>query len=139
MSSFDRRARVVLIGAMLSLFWPACTSPAQRGPGSSMRNRQGAVDDTARHALLEREAPALVRATGCDAVSSCRAATVRWRACGGPRDYVIYCAATTDTAALLRKLEELERAEMEHNDRTGAMGTVRDETTPRDRGPGRAM
>lgn len=123
MSSFARRARVAVVGAMISLIGFGCASPAQRGADSSTPNRQGAVDDTASLAQLEREARALVRTTGCVGGSSCRTAPLGWRACGGPRDYVVYCAASTDTVAMLRKLEELERAEREYNQRTGMVST----------------
>ena len=123
MTSSDRRPRVGLAGAMLSLIALACASPSPRGADSSLPDRQGAVDDTARLAQLERDARALVRSTECGAASSCRTAPLGWRACGGPRDYVVYCAATTDTVALLRKLDELERAEKAYNEREGMVST----------------
>ena len=72
---------------------------------------------------LEREARALAHTSGCDSVSQCRTAPVGWRSCGGPRTYLAYCAATTDTAALFRKLAELEAAEKEYNLRSGMMST----------------
>jgi hypothetical protein len=45
------------------------------------------------------------------------------RGCGGPRDYLVYCPATTDTATLLRKLEELARVEAAYNEREGVVST----------------
>ena len=123
MRASDRRARVAFVGTLLSLSGYACASPAPRGADSSTPNDQRAVDDTTRLARLERDARALVRTTGCDAGTSCRSAPVGWRACGGPREYVVYCAASTDTVALLRTLEELRRAEAEHNERTGMAST----------------
>ena len=39
------------------------------------------------------------------------------KGCGGPRDFVVYCATATDTAALTRKLDELARAERAYNER----------------------
>lgn len=77
----------------------------------------------ARLTRLEREARALAHTTGCDSVSQCRTAPLGWRSCGGPRDYVAFCAATTDTVALFRKLAELEAAEKEYNLRSGMMST----------------
>jgi len=100
----------------------ACATPAPRS-GDSVGNVASRADDTTRLATLEREARALARTTGCDAASSCRTAPVGWRGCGGPRSYVVYCPASTDTMALLRKLEELKRAEMEYNDREGVVST----------------
>ena len=72
---------------------------------------------------LEREARALARTSGCDSVAQCRTAPVGWRSCGGPRTYLAYCAATTDTIALFRKLAELEAAEKEYNLKSGMMSS----------------
>jgi hypothetical protein len=72
---------------------------------------------------LEREARALARTDGCDSLAQCRTAPVGWRSCGGPRTYLVYCAATTDTVALFRKLAELEAAEKDYNLRSGLMST----------------
>jgi hypothetical protein len=113
----------VLRTALLPIAIAACASPAPRGADSSATNRAERVDDTTRLARMEREARALVRTSGCDAASSCRTAPVGWRACGGPRSYVVYCAASTDTVALLRKLEELRRAEAEYLERAGMAST----------------
>jgi len=44
-------------------------------------------------------------------------------ACGGPRLYLVYCAATTDTVALFRKLDELKAVEMNLNQSTNAIST----------------
>jgi hypothetical protein len=72
---------------------------------------------------LEREARALARSEGCEQGSQCRAAPVGSRPCGGPRDYLVYCSLTTDSAALYRKLDELARAEDAYNQRSGMMST----------------
>ena len=100
----------------------ACATQAQHGRDSSSAE-QPAVSDTARIARLEREARALAGTTGCEAAAACRTAPVGVRGCGGPRDYVVYCPATTDTAALLRKLDELSRAEAAYNEREGVIST----------------
>jgi hypothetical protein len=119
-----RRRGVALRGlVLLALVSAACATPTPRS-GDTLGSRAAArVDDTTRLATLEREARALAKTTGCDAASSCRTAPVGWRGCGGPRSYVVYCPASTDTAALLRKLEELKRAEMEYVDREGIVST----------------
>jgi hypothetical protein len=72
---------------------------------------------------LEQEARALAKTQGCSGVDACRTAPVGWRGCGGPRSYVVYCAATTDTVALMRKLKELEDAERAYNASSGMMST----------------
>jgi hypothetical protein len=43
------------------------------------------------------------------------------KACGGPKTYLPYCPLTTDTNALMRKLEELRVAEDEFNRKYGIM------------------
>ena len=45
------------------------------------------------------------------------------RPCGGPRTYVVYCAARTDSAALFAKLAELARAEEAFNKQNEMMST----------------
>jgi len=80
---------------------------------------------------LEREARALAHTGGCDSLAQCRTAPVGWRSCGGPRDYLVYCAATTDTVALFRKLAELESAEKEYNLKSGLMSTCIMRVPPR--------
>lgn len=72
---------------------------------------------------LEHEARALAHTEGCDSLAQCHTAPLGWRSCGGPRDYLVYCSATTDTAALFRKLAELEAAEKEYNLRSGMMSS----------------
>lgn len=64
---------------------------------------------------LESEARAIARTEGCSQPEQCRTAPVGDRPCGGPRDFVVYCATTTDSVALFNKLEELRRAEQEYN------------------------
>lgn len=84
---------------------------------------QSVQSDSARVVRLEREARALVKIEGCSSADQCRTAPVGDRPCGGPRDYVVYCARTTDTTTLNRKLAELREAEQELNRKSGAMST----------------
>lgn len=115
-------ARLVRHRAALLALLAACATPTPRSSDSA-RARTARIDDTTRIAQLERDARALVRTTGCDAASSCRTAPIGWRGCGGPRAYLVYCPATTDTIALMRKLEELKRAETAYNEREGVVST----------------
>ncbi|HJP60438.1 MAG TPA: hypothetical protein VJ865_10575 [Gemmatimonadaceae bacterium] len=64
---------------------------------------------------LENQAKALVKADGCASAAQCRTAPVGSRGCGGPRYYLVYCAKTTDSAALYKKLEAIATAEHEYN------------------------
>lgn len=74
-------------------------------------------------ASLEADARALANTAGCERASQCRTAPVGAKGCGGPRTYLVYCPLTTDTAALFRKLAELERAERELNRRNNVVST----------------
>src|SRR5215208_1506184 len=74
-----------------------------------------AENDSARLRRLEQEARALAKVDGCGGTDQCRAAPVGHRPCGGPRTYIAYCARTTDSAALFRKLEQLAEAERAYN------------------------
>jgi len=94
-------------------------STTAAGSGSSAPANEA---DTTRIARLEREARALARAEGCTG-PQCRTAPVGSRPCGGPREYIVYCAATTDSAALFAKLAELARAEEDYNRRAGLAST----------------
>ena len=82
-----------------------------------------AESDSARVVRLDREARALAKSDGCSSSAQCRAAPVGDRPCGGPRDYVVYCARTTDSVALYRKLAELQSAEREFNRTSGRAST----------------
>ena len=117
-----RARRWPLAAAALVALAGACTTPAHHGSDSTSAASPPSAD-TARIARLEREARALAGTNGCEAASSCRTAPVGSRGCGGPRSYLVYCPAATDTAALLRKLDELERAEKEYNERERVVST----------------
>jgi hypothetical protein len=95
---------------------PLDTAPAAASPDSG-------PDDRPRLVRLEQEARALAKTEGCADATACRTAPVGWRGCGGPRTYLIYCATTTDTVALFRKLQELESAEKAYNAKSGLMST----------------
>lgn len=107
--------------AALALFTLACAQPTNgRGgddeippPGGAQTGTQ--EGDWAAILRLESEAKAVARTSGCSSVTGCRTAPVGSRACGGPRYYIPYCAASTDSAALFRKLAEVASAEREFN------------------------
>lgn len=96
-------------------------SPAPGGQGPVLTGVDTATDPTVRR--LEREAIALARTDGCTTASQCRSAPVGSRGCGGPRFYLPYCPLTTDTAALLAKLAQVERAEQDYNRRNNIAST----------------
>jgi hypothetical protein len=90
------------------------------GPGVSANDTAAARATLTR---LETEARALAKTEGCSAADQCRMAPVGDRPCGGPRTYIAYCAATTDSVALFRKLDEVKAAEQHLNQLTGAAST----------------
>lgn len=85
------------------------------GPSPNTLGDTAAAPDSGTLARLEREARALANTEGCTTVSQCRVAPVGAKPCGGPRYWLPYCAASTDSAALFRKLAELEAAEKAYN------------------------
>ncbi len=61
---------------------------------------------------LAREARTLANPSGCEKVEECAVAGFGQKSCGGPREFIAYCAKTTDVKALQAKLAELEKAEL---------------------------
>ncbi|HEX6250328.1 MAG TPA: hypothetical protein VFZ56_02710 [Gemmatimonadaceae bacterium] len=94
---------------------PPGNDPALSEPGVVPAEDQQ-ERDWAEIERLENEAKALARATGCTSSEGCRTAPVGNRACGGPRYYLVYCAATTDSTALFARLREVVDAENEYNE-----------------------
>jgi hypothetical protein len=98
---------------------PAAGRPADSGvavaPDGKARDPQG--NDWDAILRLEAEARALVKAAGCNTDDQCRTAPVGSRGCGGPRYYLTYCARSTDSVALFRKLGEVESAERAFNEK----------------------
>lgn len=126
-------AITITSAAIAVLSASACAAPSQRGgagdsTGAAPRtDASNAAHDTlssrAKLAQLEADARALARTSGCNSSSQCRTAPVGEKACGGPRTYVAYCAASTDSIALFRKLGELGAAEKMYNKSSGMMST----------------
>ena len=87
------------------------------GPADSSANASSATpqSDSDQIATLEREALALAHNDGCSTADQCRVAPVGAKACGGPRYWITWCPATTDSAALFQKLDELHTAEQNFN------------------------
>lgn len=119
--------RIAALAPFLALA-PAC-APASRGepaPDSAnppAQHASGQEDDTTAIRRLEREARALATATGCSSADQCAAAPVGSRPCGGPRDFIVYCRLTTDSARLYRTLDELARRERAWNATQGLVST----------------
>jgi hypothetical protein len=118
-----------------------CNAPRQPATPQSQETARQTSQDTApgsaqetdqeRIQRLEREARALARTDGCQSAGDCRAAPVGARPCGGPREYVVYCARSTDSVALYRKLDELAHAERAYNVKQGLFSTCEFRAPPR--------
>lgn len=93
--------------------------PGQPSPSVVLSGDQDA--DRVRIDSLMSRARSLARAEGCSDASSCRAAALGWKACGGPKEYVVYCAASSDTAELARTVELVSRLDREYNERYGVV------------------
>jgi hypothetical protein len=109
----------------------ACNAPRQPATPPAEETPPANEAGQGRLQRLEREARALARADGCQSSGECRAAPVGDRPCGGPRTYVVYCARTTDSVALYRKLDELARAERAYNQQQGLFSTCEFRAPPR--------
>ena len=96
------------------------TPPAASGAGALTGDQQ---QDWAAIERVEDAARQLAVATGCNTADDCRAAPVGNRACGGPRYYLVYCASSTDSAALSTALDEIVRAEDAYNQRYEVVST----------------
>jgi hypothetical protein len=143
------------LAAGIVLCAAACSQQPQASSGSPTRSvgsviappprdtlpperRDTTPDARPRLARLEQEARALAKLDGCTTAGDCRTAPMGWRGCGGPRTYLVYCAATTDTVALFRKLKELEQAERAYNASSGMMSTCEFRMPPAVRLDGRS-
>jgi len=92
--------------------------PIHRTPYPGGTTPPGGGDRTS---ALVAEIRALAKSDGCKAAGDCRSMPIGHKACGGPREYVVYCATTTDVNALRAKAAELERL-----DREASRGMVSD-------------
>lgn len=114
---------------LIAVFTLMTTTLAAVGASCATSSIQGgdvSSDTAAAHAQvmqLESAARALAKTDGCNAATQCRTAALGHKACGGPRTYLVYCAATTDSAALFNKLAQLDTAEKRYNALTGSMST----------------
>ena len=119
-----------VVSALLIALVAGCSQPSANGPNPADASEsppvgQGAAQEQEWAAIvrLENQAKAIAKTTGCASVEQCRTAPVGNRACGGPRYYIAYCARTTDSAALFRKLGEVAEAENAYNRRHGLVST----------------
>lgn len=92
-------------------------APSKSGTVSSQES------DWAQIQKLEAEAKALARVEGCTATADCATGAIGRKACGSPRDFVIYCKKSTDVPALEAKLDEIVKAETAYNTKYQVIST----------------
>ena len=121
--------RSVSLVFVISLVAVACSPNSQNGgvpvgpAGDKVVFTGDQKADWGQIVALENQAKAIAKADGCSSASQCRTAPVGSRACGGPRYYIVYCAQSTDSAALFRKLDAVATAEREYNQRYNLVST----------------
>ena len=110
--------------AALALASGACAAREHVAPadsldaatGGSSGAPAGAVpDDSASLARLYAQVHALAIADGCSRGGDCRVLPVGVKACGGPQEYVAYCAPATDSTRLAAAIAALDQAERAYN------------------------
>jgi hypothetical protein len=120
-----------ILAAVLGACAPAVPANPSGPGGDKIVFTGDQKSDWAQITALEDQAKALVHADGCASVNQCRTAAVGSRACGGPRYYLVYCAAATDSAALFAKLDAVSAAEREFNRRYNLVSTCEFRLPPR--------
>ena len=118
--------------AALALVLAACAQPSAGDgaaaadsvdrtarPGANVTLSGDQATDRARIDSLVTIARSLALANGCDEAGGCATAALGVKACGGPKEYLVYCRASTDTGALGAAVELVNRLEREFNERYG--------------------
>jgi hypothetical protein len=102
----------------------ACARPAARASDTTATQPPASQDqDSAAIERLEQLARGLAHTDKCATLAQCRTAPVGHKACGGPRYYLTYCAASTDTVALTRTLARISEMEDAYNKKWRIMST----------------
>ena len=119
-----RVSGLFVISILLTACSPTPQTGAPAGPnGDKLELTGDQKADWAQIVALEDQAKAIVKAGECTSPAQCRTAPVGSRGCGGPRYYLVYCSATTDSVALYRKLDAVSAAEREYNTRYKILST----------------
>ena len=80
---------------------------------------------------LEADARALAKVDRCSVAADCRAVPIGARGCGGPRDFIVYCARATDSLALHARIAAADSAEMAYNTKYKVVSTCELRLPPR--------
>ena len=66
-------------------------------------------------AALKSAARSLAKSTGCKQVTQCKALPLGSRSCGGPSEFLVYCAASTNEKKLKQQAKAATEAEKTFN------------------------
>lgn len=116
-------AIIAVLGACTRSSLPSDQAADETPPGNNAGVTGSQQGDWNAIEQIEAQVKTIAKIDGCAASSDCRAAPVGSRGCGGPRYYIPYCAKTTDSAALYRKLDEVSRAEQAYNRKYSVIST----------------
>lgn len=116
---------LILVSSLLALL--ACNRKSVQPESSGERAAGTPVssEEAGRKLIdsLETQARAAAKADGCNSSADCRAAPIGVRGCGGPRDFIVYCAAATDSAELYRRIAVADSAEAAYNKEHSVIST----------------
>lgn len=124
------RRRALAVGLVITVAACAQPSSGEAGSGSEAAGESPTAapsialtgDQQADQATLDSlvtVARSLARTEGCAEDAECAAVALGVKACGGAKEYLVYCRASTDTAELMRVVELVNRLEAEFNERYG--------------------
>lgn len=129
-----QRILLLLTALLFTLLLTACAQSAPRevsptadsalasGAGTATVRLSGdEASDRAQLDSLNTFARELARTDGCSSADGCATIALGSKACGGPREYLVYCRASTDTVALANAVELVNRLEREFNERYQVM------------------
>ena len=109
--------RYLIAAAWIAVSLVACGDSDPVGDNNSdQRTEEG---DRAQLAEMRREIDALVGDTAGASIADCRYAGVGSKPCGGPWEFIIYSASSTDSTALAERLTAYNDFEAEMNERYG--------------------
>ena len=80
---------------------------------------------------LKKEARALANPNKCAELAQCKVMPLGSKSCGGPTEFVVYCAGSTDEKALEAKAKQASDAEKAKNAANQMMGICTALTPPK--------
>ncbi len=110
--------RYLVAAALIAVSLVAC-GDSDPVAGDNNGDQQTEEGDRAQLAEMRREIEALVGDAAGASIEDCRYSGLGSKPCGGPWDFVIYSASSTDSTALAERLTAYNAFEAEMNERYG--------------------